>query len=150
MDKKSQLVLVLGIAITLVTLFFNFYAAGVVFILFATIFMSLQIMNDTVSIPNVSAHLADDAKAIILRNSGNSAAVNIHVALVPLNVEYDVPSLAVDAIHTHPLPSMVQDIKAVVTFENEDKVPFSRTYPLSALGGEYDPFKPMIPIFKWK
>ena len=150
MNKKSQAVLVAGIAVTLLLLAVNIYAAGIAFILFITIFMSMQIMQDTFSMPNVSASLAEDAKSIVLKNSGNSPALKIHVALVPMNTEYDVPFLAVDATHTFPLPSMVQEIKAVVTFENEDKASFSRTYPLSSLGGEFDPFKPMIPVFKWK
>jgi hypothetical protein len=45
---------------------------------------------------------------------------------------------------------MIQEVKVVVTFENEEKGTFSRTYALSALENGYDPFKPMIPLFKWK
>ena len=150
MDKRSQIVLVLGIAITILLLLFNIYLAGIVFILVITLLMLLQIMQDRVSLPDVEASLTEDAKSIILKNSGNSPALHIHVALVPMDTEYDVPSLAVDESHTHPLDAMIEEVKVVVTFENEEKGTFSQTYALSALGNQYDPFKPMIPLFKWK
>jgi len=150
MDKKSQIVLVLGLAITIILFFINIFLAGIVFILVITVFMSLMIMQDSVSHPDVDASLTEDAKSIFLKNSGNAPALHIHVALVPMNTEYDVPSLVVDQTHTHPLGSMVQDVKVIVTFENEEKVVFSKSFKLSALGNEYEPFKPMIPMFKWK
>jgi hypothetical protein len=149
MDKKSQIVLVLGIAITIILLLFDIYLAGIVFVLVITLFMSLQIMRDSVSHPHVEARLTDDAKSIVLKNSGNSTAFHIHVALVPMNTEYDVPSLAVEETHSYPLASMIEEVKVAMTFENENKNAFSQTYVLSALG-EFDPLKPMIPLFKWK
>jgi hypothetical protein len=150
MDNRSKIVLVAGIAITLLLLLVNIYIAGIVFVLAITIFMSLLIMQDSVSRPDVSASLAEDARSIILKNSGNAKAVHIHVALVPLNTEYDVKSLAVDETHSYPLVSMVQEVKVAVTFENEDHGAFSGTYPLSSLGNAYEPFKPIIPMFKYK
>jgi hypothetical protein len=150
MDKRSQIVLVVGLAITIISFFFSIYLAGIIFILVITVVMSLQIMADSVSRPDVAADLSDDAKSIILKNSGNAPALNIHVALVPLNSEYDVPALAVDETHDHPLGSMIQEVKAVVTYQNEERGLFSKSFALSALGNEYEPFKPMIPIFKWK
>ena len=150
MDKKSQIVLVLGLAVTIILLIFNIYLAGIVFILVITIFMSLQIMQDSVSHPDVEASLSDDAKSIILKNSGNSTALQIHVALVPMDTEFDVPSIAVDESYTHPLGAMIEEVKVVITFENEKNNVFSKSYALSSLGNAYDPFKPMIPMFKWK
>ena len=110
----------------------------------------MLIMQDIVSHPDLDTELSGDAKSIILKNSGNVTALNIHVALVPMNTEYDLPSLTVDATHSYPFDAMVQNIKAVITYENEEKVVFCRSYSLSALGNEYKPFKPMIPLFKWK
>ena len=149
MDNKSKIVLVIGIIITLGLLLFSIYAAGIAFILVITLVMSLQIMQDSVSRPDIVANLAEDAKAVIIKNSGNSPARNIHVALVPLNTEYDVKFLAADESDTHALGSMIQDVKVVVTFENDEKMAFTRSYALS-VSGEYEPFKPMIPVFKWK
>ena len=151
MDKNSKIVIVLGIAITLLLfLIFDIYAAGIAFVLFITVLMCLRIMQDSVVSPDISASLTEDAKSVVIRNSGTAPAFRIHVALVPANTEYDVKSLAVDETNTHPLPSMVPEVKAVITFENEGKNTFTRSYSLSALGNEYEPFKPMIPLFKWK
>jgi len=150
MDKKSQIVLVLGLAITIISLLISIYLAGIVLILVITLVMSLQIIQDSVYRPDVAASLSEDAKSIIIKNSGNAIAIKIHVALVPLNLEYDVPSLAIDASHAYPLDSMIQEVKVVVTFENEEKIVFSKSYKLSALEEEYEPFKPMLPLFTWK
>jgi len=149
MDKKTQIVLVLGIAITIILLQFNIYLAGIVFILAITIFISLLIMQDSVCHPNVEVSLSEDAKSVILKNSGNAPAMNIHVALVPMNIEYDVRSLAIDETHNRLFDAMIPEVKAIITFENEEKNVFSKTSTLSALGA-YDPLKPMIPMFKWK
>lgn len=150
MDKRSQIVLVSGIAITILLLLFNIYLAGIVFILVIALFMSLLIMRDSVSQPDVEASLSEDAKSINLKNSGNAPALNIHIALVPMNTEYDVPELAVDQSHTRSFDTMIQEVKILITFENEEKTVFSKSFLLSALGDAYDPLKPMIPLFKWK
>jgi hypothetical protein len=150
MDRNSQIVLVLGGAVTVLLLMVNIYLAGIVFILVVTVFISLLIMQDSVSHPDLDVSLTEDAKSVVLKNSGNATALHIHVALVPMNTEYDVPSLEVDQTHTHSLGTMVQEVKVVITFENEEKAVFSKTTALSALGEGYEPFKPMIPLFKWK
>jgi hypothetical protein len=149
MDKRSQIVLVLGLAITLILFLFNIYLAGITFILVITIFMSLLIMQDSVSHPDVEASLSDDARSVILKNSGNAPALNIHVSLVPMDIGYDVPSLAVDETQSRQFDSMIQEVKVIITFENEEKNFFSKSCVLSALD-TYDPLKPMIPMFKWK
>ena len=150
MDKRTTAVLAAGILVTLLLFFINIYLAGMVFILVVVIVMSLMIMQDTTFRPLVNVRLKDDAKAIILTNGGNSPAVKIHVALVPMNIEYDVGSLAVDGSHEYPLPAMVTDVKAVITFENEKGQPFFHSQKLSASGEEWEPLKPMIPVFGWK
>ncbi|MFA6331827.1 MAG: hypothetical protein WCX22_02640 [Methanoregula sp.] len=150
MDRKIQILLVSGIILTLIVFLINIYAAGVLFILFAVLIMSLFIMQDSTTLPDVMVELEDDAKGILIRNSGNSDAVKIHVALVPVNIEFNIAVLAPDQINEYPLESMLSEAKAVVTFENVMGNAFSRTYNLSSTGNQNDPFKPMIPFFKWK
>jgi len=150
MDKRTTAVLVAGILVTLLLLFINIYLAGIAFIILVAILMSLIIMQDTKFRPQVDVRLSDDAKAILLTNGGNSPAVKIHVALVPMNIEYDVGSLAVDALHEYSLPAMVSDVKAVITYENEKGQPFSHSQKLSASGEEWEPLKPVVPVFGWK
>jgi hypothetical protein len=150
MDKRITAVFAAGILVTLLLLFVNIYLAGIAFILLVVIVMSLMIMQDTPFRPQVDVRLREDAKAIVLTNGGTSPALKIHVALVPMNIEYDVDSLAVDASHEYPLSSMLEEVKVVVTFSNEKGQSYSDSQKLSASGGEFEPLKPMIPVFGWK
>ncbi|HSQ94147.1 MAG TPA: hypothetical protein VLL74_07630 [Methanoregula sp.] len=150
MDTKITGVLIAGVLVAICLFFLvDIYLAGIVLILTVVLVMSLMIMQDSTFLPQINVRLREDAKAIVLTNAGNSPAVKIHVALVPLDIEYDVPSLAADASHEYPLASMLAEVKAVITFENEKGQPFSLTHHLSA-SAEFDPLKPMIPVFGWK
>ena len=150
MDKKITAVLAAGILLCMLLYFVSIYLAGTAFVVLVVIIMSLMIMQDTTFLPQVNVTLREDAKAIVLTNAGNSPAVKIHVALVPINIEYDVDHLAVDASHEYSFASMIAEVKAVITYENEKGVSFSLSKKLSSSGEEYDPLKPMIPIFGWK
>jgi hypothetical protein len=150
MDKKTIIALGAGILFTILLSFISIYLAGIAFILTIVVVMSLFIMQDTLFLPNVEVALKDNARGIILTNSGNSPAVKIHVSLVPVNIDYDLPALGIDESHEYLLESMIQEVKVVVQFENEKGQPFSHSMKLSAYGTEFEPFKPIIPLFKWK
>jgi hypothetical protein len=150
MDKKIQVILVLGIIITIVSAFLDLYLAGIVGVIFIAIIMSLMIMQDTTGIPEVVVKLSDEAKSIILTNTGNARAEKIHVTLVPSNIEFDIASLDVDSSYEYPLGSMVQEIKIKITWSNETKRLFSSSKKLSVFDEEHDLLKPMVPMFKWK
>lgn len=150
MDWRIQLLLVSGIVLTAIVFLINIYAAGIIFIIFVALLMSLLIMQDTTTLPDVIAEIRDDAKAITIRNSGNADALKVHVTLVPLDIEFDIAVLAPDQVNEYPLGKMIQEVKAVTTFENMRGESFSRSYKLSVNGSEYDPLKPMIPLFRQK
>lgn len=150
MDRKLQILLIAGIILTAIATFISIYAGGIVIIIVAAIVMSYLIMQDSTNLPDIVAELSDDAKAIVLRNTGNATAASVHVALVPENVEFDIPALAVDEAFRHPLDRMLEDVKVVVTFENDRRDSFSRSFRLSAYGDTFEPLKPMIPLFRWK
>ena len=150
MDKNTKILIIIGVLVTLILLFVNIYLAGIVFILFITLLMSILIMQDSLGIPEIAVSLNDDAKAVLIMNKGNAKAVKIHVTLVPVNLEYDIPVLSEDATHRISLSAMAEELKVVTTYENEKGRSFSFTSHLSALNGEPDLLKPMIPVFKWK
>jgi hypothetical protein len=150
MDKRLMVILVLGIIITIVLAFLDMYLAGIVGVIFIAIIMSLMIMQDTTGIPEVVVKLSDEAKSIILTNTGNARAEKIHVILVPSNVEVDIPSLDVDSSYEYSLGSMVQEIKIKITWSNENGRLFSSSKKLSVFDEEPDLLKPMVPMFKWK
>jgi uncharacterized protein involved in high-affinity Fe2+ transport len=150
MDSKTKILLIAGILVTIILAFFDIYLAGIVGIIFIAIFMSLLIMKDTTGWPEVVAKLRDDAKAIVLSNTGNARAEKIHVTLIPLNTDYDIPSLEVDAVYEIPVEMMIQEIKVVLSYTGETGRMYSGSAKLSAFGEDPDLLKPMIPIFKWK
>src|SRR5512137_1491756 len=106
MDKKIQVILVLGIIITIAAAFFDMYIAGIAGVIFIAVIMSLMIMQDTSGIPDVVANLSDDAKSIILTNTGNARAEQIHATLIPGNVDFDIAFLDVDSTYEYSLGSM--------------------------------------------
>ena len=150
MDKRIQIILVLGILITIASLFYDIYLAGIVGVIFIVIIMSLMIMQDTTGIPEVVAKLSEDAKSIVLINTGNARAEKIHVTLVPNNIEFDIASLDVDSAYEYSLGTMVQEIKIKITYSNENGRLFSSSKKLSVFEEEPDPLKPLIPMFRWK
>jgi hypothetical protein len=150
MEKNTKILLVPGALITIVLLFFDIYLAGIACVILITLLMSFRIMQDTTGIPEIVVTLRDDAKAIILTNTGNARAEKIHVALVPLNIEFDIPSLEAESSYEFSLDAMVESIKIAVTYQNENGRLFSSSSKLSAFEDEPDLLKPIIPIFKWK
>jgi hypothetical protein len=150
MEKNTKILLIVGALITIILMFIDIYLAGVVGVIFITLIMCLRIMQDTTGIPDIVSQLKDDAKGIILTNTGNARAEKIHVALIPNNIEFDIPSLDVDSTYEFNLNAMVEEIKIVITYSNENGRQFSGSAKLSVFEEEPDILKPIIPIFKWK
>ena len=150
MDKRIQIILVLGILITIASLYYDIYLAGILGVIFIAIIMSLMIMQDTTGIPDVVAKLSEDAKSIVLINTGNARAEKIHVTLVPNNIEFDIASLDVDSAYEYSLGTMVQEIKIKITYSNENGRLFSSSKKISVFEEDPDPLKPLIPMFRWK
>jgi hypothetical protein len=150
MDKKITILIILGILITIAAAFYDIYLGGIVGMIFVAVIMSLMIMQDTTGIPEIVPKLTDDGKGIILSNTGNARAENIHVTLVPNNIEFDIASLDVDASFEYSLGTMVQEIKTRITYSNENRRLFSSSKKLSVFEEDPDLLKPMIPMFKWK
>jgi hypothetical protein len=150
MEKNTKILLALGVSITIFLLFIDIYLAGIAGVILITILMSLRIMQDTTGIPEIVATLRDDAKAVILTNTGNARAEKIHAALVPLNIEFDIPLLEAESTYEFSLNAMVEDIKIAITYQNENGRRFSSSSKHSVFGEEPDLLKPMIPIFNWK
>jgi len=151
MEKIYKILLAAGALICILLFWVDFYLGATGVIVLAALAMSVFIMEDSRILPEITVRLGDDAKKVVVENSGNAPAYRIHVALVPLDIEFDLPELAVDARHEYPLPRMIETAKAAVTFNDANSVQTSRTFTLSAMGkGDDDPLKPMFPLFKWK
>jgi len=152
MEKKHILLLAIGAVCCVILFFINVYLGATGAIILAALAMSVLIMEDSRVLPEITIELGDDAKKIRVKNEGNAPAYEIHVAVVPLDIEFDLPELAADAAYDYPLPHMIDEAKAVVSFRAKTgSAQTSRTFPLSALGKNGDDLlKPMFPLFKWK
>jgi len=151
MEKIHKILLAAGALICILLLWIDIYLGATGVIVLVALAMSVFIMEDSRVLPEITTRLGDDAKKVVVENSGNAPAHRIHVALVPLDIEFDLSELAADARYEYSLPRMIEEAKAAVTFEDAKGVKTSRTFTLSALGkGDDDLLKPMFPLFKWK
>jgi hypothetical protein len=155
MEKFQKIALVLGIII-IIFLFIAVdpFIAGVGLFILLALLLSFGMYNTSKRFPRVPeliALLSEDAKSVIIKNKGESKAVSIKVAIVPLEMEFEVPPLAPDEAYTIAMPNMIEEAKAAISYEDESGKQFSHSSPLSALGGgEEDLLKPMFPMFGWK
>jgi hypothetical protein len=150
MDKNIKIFIVLGIIITIAAYFYDIYLAGIVGVIVIALIMTMMIMRDTTGIPEVIVKLNDDAKGIVLTNTGNARAEKIHGTLIPDNLDFDIASLEVDSTYVYPLNKMVQEIKINLTYSNENGRLFTSSKKLSVFDEEPDLLRPLIPMFKWK
>jgi hypothetical protein len=150
MERSLVIVVVLGLVAAAGLFFVSPYLSLIALVVAGVVAMTIAIGRDTYDLPDIEIALADDARAVLLRNRGNASALQVHASVVPIGVETDISSLAVEAIHELPLPGQVTEVKAVVTFENSRGQPFRRTALLSALHPQADPLKPAFGIFGYK
>lgn len=151
MNRNYLILLAVACIITLFLFLVNFWFGMMAIVGLIALGMSVYIMQDTLGHPDILAIFKDQAKNLELRNRGNAEAQNIHVAVIPYNIEFDIPTLQIEERYTHGFGRMVDEAKVVVTFQNAQGVRYKKTYMLSALGrGDEDLLKPAFPMFKWK
>jgi len=153
MDSRQSLLIIIGAIACLVSgIFIDIFFAFGVAVIVGTLYMMLWIMQDAAYLPHIVCSLSEDAKSVIVRNVGTAPARKIHVALVPLDIEFDIRELQPDEEEVYTLEKMIREAKAVVRYSlaESDQV-IENSYPISGIdGGAYDPLKPMFPIFGWK
>jgi hypothetical protein len=151
LNRTKKAVLVAGFAISVAFLAVDIYLAGIAFIIMAVVLMSFFIQGDSYGYPDVVASLSEDTREIIFRNRGNAPANKIRITLIPIDEEIIVDTLPMDGIFKHSFAHMVNEVKTVISFENEAGKEFRRTFLLSSLSPEdEDLLRPAFPIFSWK
>jgi hypothetical protein len=151
MERNYKILLGAALIVCVILLIVNIYIGSMAFIIFIVLLMSVWIMEDSRMHPNITASLNDEAKSVELKNNGNASAYAIHVAIIPHEIEFDIPQLKEDEKYLYAFGKMINEAKVLVSFENEDKASFSKTYLLSATGiSDEDLLKPAFPFFKWK
>jgi len=152
--RQAALVALAGVALFIYLAFIGQFAASIavmiILIIGMTIYMT-RLSKKFGDIPELTAKLSPDAKSVVIRNSGNTSAMRVHVALVPLDIEYDIAEVPGEEEHTYPLDNMISEAKAFITWKDIEGHDFSHESNISALGrGEDDLLKPMFPMFDIK
>lgn len=151
MERNYKILLGIALSVSIILLAINIYLGGAAIIIFAALLMSVWIMQDSRMHPDVTASLKNDARAVELKNKGNTPAYAIHVVIIPHDITFDIPLLKEDEKYLYAFEKMISDAKVVVSFESENKGRFSKTYLLSATGiSDEDLLKPSFPMFRWK
>ena len=152
--RQAAAVALAGVALFIYLSIIGQYMASIavmiILIISMTIYMT-RLSKKFVDIPELTAKLSPDAKSVIIRNSGNTSAMQIHVALVPLDIEYNITEIPVEEEHTYALDRMVSEAKAYITWKDAEGHDFNHESTISALGkGEDDLLKPLFPMFDIK
>ncbi|MBT8508056.1 hypothetical protein AZH53_06515 [Methanomicrobiaceae archaeon CYW5] len=155
MNNRPLLLMIGGILVVLAMVAVGgIFIGGIGLILVLTLAVSLYLNEkgrQLGEIPDLDAVLSSDAKRIIIRNHGNGPAVAVHVAIVPLNKEFDAESIDPDGKYVWEAEEMIQEAKAAIIWHDTDGRTYSNESRLSALGkGEDDLLKPMFPLFDSK
>jgi len=150
--QKNHMILLGAVLIVCLGLFIlNLYAGLTGLVIFAALFMSVLIMEDTLGKPEILVTLSDESQSLGLRNRGNAAAYGVHVSVIPHNIDFDIPQLQVEERFSYPFETMIQQAKVLITYQNERGDRFSKTSMLSVFDvSDDDLLKPAFPLFKWK
>lgn len=150
MERSFLVVLAIGVVaaagLALVSPYFSLMALVIV----GVVLMVLKIGADTHDLPDLQVEFSDDARAVIVENKGNAPAHGVHVSLVPIGIEADIPSLDPDASHLVPLSEQVAEVKALVTYRNGKGQEFRRSMVISSLHPTGDLLRPSFALFRWK
>ncbi len=152
--RQVAAVFIAGIAVFIYLSVNGMFLASIVVMIILAIGMTAymtRIGKELGDIPELTAKLSPNAKNIIIRNSGNTSAMQIHVAVVPLDIEYDIADIPADDEYTYSLDAMIREAKVVITWKDTMGHTFSHESSISALGkGEDDLLTPMFPMFDVK
>jgi len=150
--KSALTVLIIVVLATGVALaVFDPFYAMIAVVTAAALLMGALIMKTSASLIDLECTLSDDAKTVIVSNKGNASIHDIHVALVPLDIEFDITSLEPEADYRYQLASMLREGKAAITYTIPNGAKMSKDFHL--VGGrdtEQDLLKPVFPLFNWK
>jgi len=150
MKRNHVLIIIAGLIISALLGVVSIYLTGIGVILVIALAMSFQIMQETERLTDLAVALSEDAKVITVTNQGNLLIRNIRVSLIPFDLEFRIPELAVNEKFSYTLQQMLNEGRAVVKFEDVNGREYNKSFNLSALHNEEDLLKPVMPLFDWK
>ncbi|GEM_PF-4663246 len=121
-------------------------------ILSGTLAMAFAISESAEKImdkPLLFAYLGDDGRSFILKNIGDADALDIHISIIPSNLEYLFEHLGADSEEKTDCGRLLGKNRIILNYSDEDGKRYKKTAELGFREEcEYDPIKPMFPLFK--
>lgn len=121
-------------------------------IITVTIVMAVMISESagkTVDRPILSACLREDGRGFVLKNFGNGDALDVRISVLPSNLEYMLARIEADDEEVIDCGQLLGNNRVIMNYTDEKREEYNGSADLNPGNDcEYDPFKPMIPIFK--
>ncbi|MBN1431590.1 MAG: hypothetical protein JW931_02340 [Methanomicrobiaceae archaeon] len=152
MKKNHKVAIVACLALSLLLFPVSVLLTAVGLIITGTLAMSVLISESAETVvdkPILFAYLGEDGRSFILKNIGNVDALDIHISLVPSNLEFLNKRIEADTEDKTECGQLIGKNRIIVDYTDETGNRYSKTANLNFKDDcEYDPTKPMIPIFK--
>ena len=152
MKKNHKVAIAACLAISLILFPFSALLTAVGLIITGTLAMSVLISESAETVVNkpiLFSYLGEDGRSFILKNIGNVDALDIHISLVPSNLEFLIERIEADTEENTDCGELIGKNRIIVDYTDETGTRYSKTANLNFRDDcEYDPTKPMIPIFK--
>lgn len=152
MKKNHKFAIAICLVISVVLLPFSVILTATGLIITGTLAMAVMVSESAETLvekPILLAFLGEDGRSFILKNIGNVDALDIHISVVPSNLEYLIERLEADTGEKTDCGQLIGKNKVIIDYTDGTGKRYSKTTDLNFRQEcEYDPTKPMIPMFK--
>ncbi|WOF17238.1 hypothetical protein F1737_11405 [Methanoplanus sp. FWC-SCC4] len=152
MKNNYKILLAATVIISLGLFLVSYYLTAIGLIISGTLAM-VFVMNEhgktVLNKPRLFPILGDDGRSVIITNTGETDALSVEITIVPSNLEYSFKSIDADSEIKIETKELVGKNKINIEYYDKSGEKFTVKENLTfAEDTEYDPFKPMIPMFK--
>lgn len=152
MEKIYKIAIAVCLAISVLLFPVSVLLTATGLIITGTLAMVIHITEsagEAIDRPLLFAFLGEDGRSFVIRNVGNAAASEIHVSVVPSNLEYIIDYIDADDEEQTDCGQLIGKNRIIMEYADEAGKRYSKSVDLQFKEDcEYDPTKPMIPIFK--
>jgi len=152
MKKNHKFAIATSLIISVVLLPFSVILTAAGLIITGTLAMGIMISESAESLvdrPLLFAYLGEDGRSFVLKNMGNIDALDIHVSIVPANLEYLIERIAADIEEKTNCDQLIGKNRIIVNYTDKTGTRYSKSADLSFNEEcDYDPTQPMIPLFR--
>lgn len=152
MERIHKIAIIACLAISVILFPVSILLTATGLIITGTLAMAVLISESAgkaVDRPLLFAFLGEDGRSFITRNIGNAPALEVHVSVVPSNLEYLIGRIDADNEEKTDCGQLIGKNRIIMEYADESGKRYSKSADLQFKEDcEYDPTKPMIPIFK--